>query len=48
MEKQLIAFTNSWKDQRADSKSSLYKECRDCIQKEWIRGDLKKAVAKRK
>ena len=48
MEKQLIAFTNSWKEQRADSKSALYKECRDCIQKEWIRGDLKKAVAKRK
>ena len=48
IEKELLAFVDEWKELRSDSHSRLFDECREAVQKEWIRGDLKKASARRK
>ena len=48
IEKELLAFVDEWKELRSDSHSRLFDECREAVQKEWIRGDLKKAAARRK
>ena len=48
IEKELISFVDEWKELRADSHSRLFEESREAVQKEWIRGDLKKASARRK
>ena len=48
IESELLVFVDEWKELRADSHSRLFDECREAVQKEWIRGDLKKASASRK
>ena len=48
IEKELLSFVDEWKELRADSHSRLFDDCREAVQKDWIRGDLKKASARRK
>ena len=47
IEKELQPFIDEWKELRANSRSDVWKKARAAVEKE-LRGDLKKAAAKRK